>query len=70
MRLDLTLKVTQAMPVGWLIEIHFGNDYRAKFFSLNQRPAVMAVDRGSDPVPIGFGVGAADDINMIFTGTG
>ena len=50
MRLDLTLKVTQAMPVGWLIEIHFGNDYRAKFFSLNQRPAVMAVDRGSDPV--------------------
>jgi hypothetical protein len=67
---NLRLEVAEALPVEAAVEVDLGDGEAAPLVGLCQRLAVVAVDGGDHPVSGGIGVGAADQIHVVFTGAG
>ena len=52
------------------VQIDFGDNHIAPFLGRDQGRAVMSPDRGEHPVPVRCFVGAADQVDMVFAGSG
>ena len=68
MRGDLRLAVAEALTVEAAVEVNLGDGNSAPIVRLCQWLAIVAVDGGDHPVGRGIGVGAADNVDMVFTG--
>ena len=69
MALNLCFEIPQAVPMRGRIEIDFGDSHGAKHIRLRQHVAVVIEDAGDHPLVLGrIGVGAADDVNVVFAG--
>ena len=68
MAFNLALKITEALPKQWSVQVDFRDGNRAKFFGVSDRvPAVIKHCR-NHPVRGLICISAADDVHVIFAG--
>ena len=70
MRLDLAFEISEAVPIGWLIQIHFGDRHCSKRVCGNDSGSIMTVDCRSNPITAGFCIGTTHEIDVIFSSSG
>src|SRR4051812_11499691 len=67
---QLGLEVAQAVPLQALIEVNLGDDDGAPGLGVDDRLAIVSVDRGQNPVTRNVFVSAAHQIDVVFARSG
>ncbi len=67
---DLGFEVAESVPVDGFVEVDFGYGDSSPLLCLGKRATVVVVDCGDYPVSRYVGVGAADDVDVVFAGAG
>src|SRR5262245_57374380 len=66
---QLSLEITQAVPVQTQVEVHFGDDDATPLFGLHDRLAIVTVDRRQHPIAGNILIRATHEIHMVFART-